>query len=236
MKQRYKWGVLLVNSWLASCTSPTEKQSLEAVAQFYGGSVGFTKGANATTETAVAHGKYLEISLNASGIGKRYSDLQIPASNCAHMVYEKFSPAEQQAYDYLKVSLNDSGGAHAYTFRKTELATAAQAGLDLNAFMIDLQTEDHDKVLKAFNPEVLGAEAQAKLPEQLAKIEQSVASITDYRVEGYAPVTIELGKKEVKLVRFYLTVVHAGKTSRLSLLINPQMHPDQPFLYGMQVA
>jgi hypothetical protein len=234
MKQIYRWGAMLAMSVLASCTSATEKQGLEAVAQFYGGSVGFTKGANATTESSEAQGKYLEISLRASGIGKRYSDLRMPASNCAYMVYNKLAPDEQQGYDYLKVSLKDSADAHAYTFQKSELALAAQAGIDLNAFLIDLQTEDHDKVLKAFNPDVLGAEGQAKLPEQLTKIERALASITNYQIEGYAPVTIKLGKQKVKLVRFYLIVAHAGKSSRMTLVINPQMHPDQPYLYGMQ--
>ena len=235
MKNIYRWCAASAIGLLAGCSSPTEKQGLEAVAQFYGGSVSFTKGANASTDNAEAQGKYLEISINASGLGKRYSDLRMPASNCAYLMYSKLSPAEQKAYDYLKVSLKDSADAHSYAFRKAELAMAAQAGVDLNAFLIDLQTEDHAKVLSAFNPVVLDAASQAKLPEQLAQIEKDLASITDYRVEGYAPVVIKLGKQEVQLVRFYLTVVHSGKTSRVTLVINPEMHPDQPYLYGVQV-
>lgn len=234
MKQINRWCAALVIGSLASCTSPTEKQGLEAVAQFYGGSVSFIKGTNVTTNSTDVQGKYLEVSLNTSGLGKRYSDMRMPASNCAYMVYVKLSPAEQQAYDYLKVNLKDSADAHMFTFRKAELERAARAGVNLNAFLIDLQTEDHDKVLNAFNQEVLDAEGRTKLPGQLAKIEKELASITDYQVEGYAPLTVKLGKRDIQLVRFYLTVVHSGKSTHLTMVINPLRHPDQPFLYGLQ--
>ncbi|MDO7847564.1 hypothetical protein Q5H92_14435 [Hymenobacter sp. M29] len=234
MKQIYTWGVMAAIGLLAGCASPSEKQGLEAVAQFYGGSVSFTKGANVTTTKADAQGKYLEISLHSAGLTKRYSDMRMPASNCAYMVYDKLAPAEQQAYDYLKVSLNDSADAHSYTFRKAELVMVEKAAVDLNAFLIDLQTEDHAKVQNAFNLDILDAAAQKKLPDELAKIEKALAPITDYRVEGYAPVTVEVGNQKVQLVRFYITLVHAGKTSRMALVINPEMHLDQPFLYGIQ--
>jgi hypothetical protein len=234
MKQIYTWGVMAAIGLLAGCASPTEKQGLETVAQFYGGNVSFTKGAQMTTTNSDAQGKYLEISLNSAGLSKRYSDMRIPASNCAYLVYDKLAPAEQQAYDYLKVSLNDSSDAHSYTFRKAELAMVEKAAVDLNALLIDLQTEDHTKLKNAFNLEVLDAAAQKKMPDELTKIEKALTPITDYRVEGYAPVIVEVGNQKVQLVRFYVTVVHADKTIRMTLVINPAMHPDQPFLYGLQ--
>lgn len=234
MKQICKFSALSLIGLLAGCASPSEKQALEAVAQFYGGSVGFTKGTNVTTNGTDAQGKYLEISLNNPALAKRYSDLRMPASNCAYMVYSKLLPAEQQAYDYLKVNLKDSADAHSYVFRKVELETASRAGSDLNSFLIDLQTEDHNKVLNAFNPRVLNAADQAKLPGQLAAIEKQLSPITDCQVQGYSLVNTKVGKQDVQLVRFFVTVVHSGKTSRMVLVINPEMHPDQPFLYGMQ--
>lgn len=233
MKQIYGLWVTPLIGVLASCASPSEKQALEAVVQFYGGSVGSTRGANVTTNSADAQGKYLEISLNNPVLGRRYSDMRMPASNCAYMVYQKLLPAEQQGYDY-KVSLKDSAAAHSYTFRRAELESASQAGNDLNAFLIDLQTEGYNKVLNAFNAGVLDAEDRAKLPEQLAKIEKKLNPITDYQIEGYELISTKLGKQEVQLIRFFVTLVHSGKTSRMVLVINPKMHPDQPFLYGIQ--
>ncbi|GAB3844821.1 hypothetical protein GCM10028822_02510 [Hymenobacter terrigena] len=188
-----------------------------------------------TTEKDAPQGKYLEIDLDNHNLSRNFSDLRLPASNCAYIVYNKLTPQEKQSYDYLKVNLKDSTESHNYTFQRPELEVASAAGSDLNALLINLQTEDHEKILSSFNIETIPAAEQSKVPGMFSKIEKEIFPISDYHIHGNSVFKTSVNQKETELVRFYVTLVHPGRNRRMEFVINPQLHPDQPFLYGLNL-
>ena len=106
---------------------------------------------------------------------------------------------------------------------------------DANALLINLQTEDSVKVLESFNSSFVAPDKRAALPETLGKIERQLKPISNYQVVGSEMGEVKIGGQKSKLVRLFVKVEHAGKWSQMVLTVNPEMHPDQQFLYGLQL-
>ena len=228
------WILLFVVIFGSACTSVTEQQGAEEIMQIYGGSAIVSKGANAATNGGEFQGKYVEVSLDCQGIGKAFSDLRVPASYCAALMYSKMTSAEQQQYSYFKVSLKDLDAAHTFNFKAPELKLINAAAQNINSLLINLQTEDHAKVLQAFNLSAIDKNDRANLSVKVAQVEKSLAPISNYTIVGSSEVNVEIGKQKLRLVRLFTKIEHAGKITRMVFVVNPTLHPDQPFLFGLQ--
>ncbi|MVN77113.1 hypothetical protein GO988_12325 [Hymenobacter sp. HMF4947] len=220
---------------LAGCTSPTEKQGLDAVAQFYGDKVSYSKGSHLSTNAAEPQGKYLEVKVFNTKLSKEFSDLRLPASNCAYLTYSSLAPAERQAYNYVKVTLQDSLTEHSYTFKAPELALATQAATDLDRLMTHFKDRDYNGVVNSFNPATLPPDVRANLPTSLAELEKKTGPVTQYYLQGYALTSAPVAGRSQQLVRLFVTVQRAQKAGKLLAVINPQLRPNEKFLYGLNI-
>lgn len=228
----YLWLPL---SWLASCTTPTEKQGLDAVAQFYGDKVSYSKGSHFSTNAAEPQGKYLEVKVFNAKLSREFADLRLPASNCAYLTYRSLAPVERQAYNYLKVTLQDSLTTHSYTFKAPELALATQAASDLDQLMTRFKDRDYDGVVNSFTPSALPPATRASLPASLAELEKKTGPVTQYYLQGYALTSAPVAGRPQQLVRLFVTVQRAQKPGKLLAVINPQLRPNEKFLYGLNI-
>ena len=185
MKIRLTIISLLALGFLAACSTATEEAGLQEVAEFYGGRVFLKGGAGLSTSATEPQGSYLEVDLNKPGIGKYFSDLQLPASNCAYLVYKHLRPKQRTDYNYFRVVIQDSAASHTYTFSPADLELATQSIDNLNALMFKLQDADFPAIVGKLDPAALGAMSHDSLTANLHRISQRLAPFSSYMVQGF---------------------------------------------------
>jgi hypothetical protein len=224
---------------LAGCSSSTEHSEPLAhakpdeVTAFFGENITYSKGNRAATDEP--KGTYLEITVHDDKLAEQYGDLSLPASNCAYLSYKNLPAAERQQYDYLKVTMQEALGTHSYTFPRAELALATEAATDLDALMTHFKDRNYPAVVNTFNSSAITPAMRTQLPADLATIEQKIGPVQQYYLEGYAPVQVPLAGKQQPLVRLFVTLSHPQKASRALVVINPSLHPQEQFLYGLNM-
>jgi hypothetical protein len=225
----------LIFQGIISCSSVTEERGAKAVADLYGGEVFISKGAGATTATEEFQGAYLKIKIVNPSLLDSFHDLRTPASLSAAIVYGRLTPAERKKYSYFAVGIEGGPDSHEFKFKSPVLISISNALANADALMINMQTEDSVKVLEAFNPIVVAPDKRAELSVMLGKMVRQIKPISNYQVVGSEVGEVEIAKQKSKLVRLFVKVEHAGKWTQIVLAVNPEMHPDQPFLYGLQL-
>ena len=235
MKIRLTIISLLALGFLAACSTATEEAGLQEVAAFYGGRVFLKGGAGLSTSATEPQGSYLEVDLNKPGIGKYFSDLQLPASNCAYLVYKHLRPKQRTDYNYFRVVIQDSAASHTYTFSPADLELATQSIDNLNALMFKLQDADFPAIVGKLDPAALGAMSRDSLTANLHRISQRLAPFSSYMVQGFEVRKTPLAGKPVPIVRFALSVSRQQKsTVPLFVFLNPTPNTAQ-FLCGLRI-
>ena len=225
----------LILTFLSACSTITEEAGFKEVEEFYGGSVFLKKGANVSTIATGPQGSYLEVDLNTPGISKYYRDLQVPASNCAYLVYKHLRPKQRTDYDYFKVTIQDSATSHTYTFSPADLELATQSIDSLNTLMFRLQAADFSTIVNKLNPAALGTMSHDSVVANLRKISQQLAPFNSYMLQGFEVQKVLLAGQSVPIVRFALSVSRVQKTTvPLLVFLNPAPHTTQ-FLCGLRI-
>lgn len=227
--------LLLGLGLLAGCTSNTEQQGIEEVSRFYGGSVGYSKGSNVTTAANEPQGKYLEIKLSDAHLGRRFSDLHMPASNCAYLVYSRLTRDERQGYNYLKVTLSDSGTTHGYSFPILELQAATQAAHNLTVCMDDFEQKEYGALTNIFNPQALGSLPPDSLAPALTRVGRKIGPISRYSLEGYDLANVPIKGQPHQFVRLFVAAQQPLPMRKLLFVIDPRLRRTEKFLYGINL-
>jgi hypothetical protein len=235
MKTILTISLFFVISLLSACSTVTEEAGFKEVSEFYGGSVSFKKGAGISTTATELQGSYLEVDLHTPGIGKYYSNLQVPASNCAYLVYKHLRPKQRSDYDYFKVVIQDSAASHTYTFSPTDLELATTSIGRLNALMFSLQADDTTAIVSKIAPPALGTTSRDSVMANLRRISRRLEPFDDYLVQGFDVRKMPLAGQVVPIVRFALSVSRVQKsTVPLLVFLNPTSHAQQ-FLCGLRI-
>jgi hypothetical protein len=222
-------------SLLSACTSITEEAGFKEVANFYGGSVSFRKGTGISTTATEPQGSYLEVDLTTPGISTYYRDLQLPASNCAYLVYKHLRPKERTDYNYFRVAIQDSTSSHSYTFSPADLELATQSINNLNALLFKLQAADLSAVGNYLDPAALGTMTRDSVASNLRRIGKRLAPFDNYTVQGFEVSKTTLAGEVVPIVRFSVSVSRRQEsTVPLFAYINPKPRTQQ-FLCGLRL-
>jgi hypothetical protein len=225
----------LVLCFLSGCSTVTEEAGFKEIADFYGGSMFLKKGANISTTASEPQGSYLEIDLNRTGISKYYRDMQMPASNCALLIYKNLRPLQRTDYNYFKVVIQDSTASHTYTFSPADLEFATQSLQNLNELMFNLQGEDFSAITSKLDPAAIGTMSRDSVSANLHRVSQALAPFSSYLVQGFDIKKAPLTRKSVPIVRFAISVSREQKnTVPLLVFLNPTPH-TQRFLCGLRV-
>ncbi|MGI4871065.1 MAG: hypothetical protein ACRYFX_07790 [Janthinobacterium lividum] len=218
---------------LAGCSSNSEKQGVDAVTGFYGGTVRYSKGSHFSTDATEPQGEYLEVALDKPGLNRHFSDPRIPASNCAYLVYKQLAPTERQDYSYLKVTLTDSGTTHGYTYPVAGLQLATQAANLLTPLMANLQQHHYHAIANNFNPVGLRAMSPDSLTSLITRIGKEIGPITAYALQGHGIAPITLAGKPQQLVRLFVRISEPAPTRKLLIVVNPSQKADEKYIYGL---
>jgi len=221
---------------LAGCSSPSEKQALYEISEFYGGSVRLSSGRNFSTSGEEPQGHYLAVALDKPGLNRHFADLKLPASNCAYLAFSNLKPAERADYDFVKVTLKDSASTHAYSFSQADLTQALAAGEDLRTLIFNIQGSDYVAAANNFNPDALDTIPRDSLTSIMYRLGTRINPFTEYRIHGFALVREPVGSKPLPLVRLFVSVPRPPEPDHhLLFVINPALSDAEHFLYGMNV-
>lgn len=227
---------LLALALLAGCTSNAEKQAAYEIAEFYGGDVHLTSGRNFTTAKSDPRGHYLAIAVSNPALGRFYDNLQLPASGCAYLAFSNLTPSQQQSYDYVKVTLQDSSSEHRYTFTSQQLQQVLQAATSLRTLIFNIQNSDYLAAANDFNPDALGTMPRDSLPNLMNKVGNRLNPFTEYRVHGFQLTELPVAGKPLPLMQLFVSVPRPPEPDRfLVVTINPAMSDTEHFLYGIKI-
>ncbi|WP_345238360.1 hypothetical protein [Hymenobacter saemangeumensis] len=173
--------------------------------------------------------------MESPGLAQRYDDLQLPASNCALLVYQGLTGNEHERYDYYKITVADSSSSHSYSFARAEVAQAAQAAGLLTTIMANMQQEDYAAAARTLHPIALQGLSPDSVTALLAKVGRGLAPLRDYDLHGYKIVSEQVSGQPLELVQLYLSVPATPESRRLLVVINPQAEASTPFLYGFNL-
>lgn len=218
---------------LAGCSSNPEKQDADAVANFYGGTVRYAKGSHFSTNADEPQGTYLEVTLDKPGLGRHFSDLRIPASNCAYLTYQQLPQAERQAYSYLKVSLTDSGITHRYTYPVAGLQLAVQATSLLTPLVAQLQQHQYQALAANFNPVGLHPMSPDSLTALLTRVGQEIGPISAYSLQGHDVASVTLAGKSQQVVRLFVRITEPAPARKLLVVVSPSQPANGKYIYGL---
>ena len=228
------WLLLLV--LLAGCTSPSEKQALYEISEFYGGSVRLSSGRNFSTSGDEPKGHYLAVALNSPGLGRHFDDLRLPASNCAYLAFSNLKPSEREGYDFVKVTLQDSASTHGYTFSQQQLRQALAAAEDLRTLIFNIQGSDYVAAANNFNPDALGTMPRDSLPALMQRLGTRINPFTEYRIHGFKLEQVPIQGQPKPLMSLYVSVPRPPEPDHyLEVVINPAMADNEHFLYGFNL-
>ncbi|MDJ0364007.1 hypothetical protein QMK33_02495 [Hymenobacter sp. H14-R3] len=219
---------------LAGCTSDAENKALHVVEKFYGGHATYLKGSHFSANAREPQGKFLQLSLGDVDFASTYgTDLEVPAANCAYLLYHQMTAAERTAYDYLSIKLIEGQASHTLPFSMASLALADQGVSRLTTIMAALQRQDYQYVVARLDPAAFGATSPGNMPPRLAAITQQLTPLASYQLLGYARVNGRTPSQHN--LRFYLTVPGPTKPRALWLTLNPRLGPNDPFLIGLHL-
>ena len=237
MKRLITLVLLSFLGFLPACISSTEEAGIQEISEMYGGRTLLKKGTGVSTSGG-PQGSYLEVDLETRGISKYYDDMQLPASNCAYLVYKHLTPHERPDYNYFKVSIQDSASAHTYTFLPADLELAAKAGSNLNSLLFALQGQDYATVSAHLDPAALGTASPDSATSKLRKIMSLLAPLKEtaaYKVQGFRIEKATLAGQPVPLVGFLISVPRPPERSAILIAyLNPKPRA-QRYLYGLRV-
>lgn len=237
MKRLVTLMLLAFLSFLPACLSSTEEAGMQEISEMYGGRTLFKKGTGVSTGGG-PQGSYLEVDLATRGISKYYSDMQLPASNCAYLVYKHLTPHERPDYNYFKISIQDSTSAHTYTFLPAELELADKAGRNLNSLLFALQGQDYASVSAHLDPAALGGASPDSAASRLRKIMALLAPLKETaacKVQGFKLEKATLAGQPTQLVGFLIAVPRPPERSvLLAAYLNPTPR-GQRYLCGLRV-
>ena len=227
---------LLALAVLAGCASNAEKQAAYEIAEFYGGSVRLTSGRNFSAGGSEPQGHYLAITLKNPALNRYFDDLRLPASNCAYLAFNNLKPTERTSYDFVKVTLQDSVGAHTYTFSQQQLRQALAAAEDLRTLIFNIQGSDYVAAANNFNPDALDTMPRDSLPILMQRLGTRLNPFTEYRIHGFGTEQIPIKGKPKPLMSLYVSVPRPPEPDHyLEVVINPEMSDTQHFLYGFNL-
>jgi hypothetical protein len=228
------WLLLVV--LLAGCSSPSEKQALYEISEFYGGSVRLSAGRNFSTSSDEPKGHYLAVALNNPSLSRHFEDLRLPASNCAYLAFSNLKPTEREDYDFVKVALRDSASTHSYSFSQSDLKQALAAGENLRTLIFNIQGSDYVAAANNFNPDALGTMPRDSLPSVMYRLGTRLNPFTEYRIHGFALVREPARGEPLPLVRLFVSVPRPpAPDHHLMVIINPAMSDAEHFLYGLNM-
>ena len=221
---------------LAGCSSPSEKQALYEISEFYGGSVRLSSGRNFLANSDELKGHYLSVALDKPSLSRHFADLRLPASNCAYLAFSNLKPTERADYDFVKVALKDSTGTHLYSFPQADLTQALAAGEDLRTLIFNIQGSDYVAAANNFNPDALGTMPRDSLTSVMYRLGTRINPFTEYRIHGFTLVREAVRGQPLPLVRLFVSVPrHPDPDHHLLFVINPAMSDAEHFLYGLNV-
>jgi hypothetical protein len=236
MTLKFTFRIVLL-AFLGGCSSAAEKQALYEVSEFYSGNVNMTKGSNFSTNGEEPQGHYLAVTLNSPGLSRHYSTPQLPASNCAYLVFSNLTPPEREEYDYLKVTVSDSGSTHTYTYQKPQLQQALTAATNLRTLIFNIQSKEYSAAAANFNPAALGTLPHDSVSSILRTIGRRLNPFTEYRLHGFNLENFPIKGRPQQLVRLYISVPRQPEPDHfLTAVINPKLSDTQQFLYGLDMA
>ncbi|RZK33250.1 MAG: hypothetical protein EOO57_13595 [Hymenobacter sp.] len=139
-------------------------------------------------------------------------------------------------FDFVKVTLQDSVGAHVYTFSQPQLKQALAAAENLRTLIFNIQASDYVAAANNFNPDALDTTPRDSLPNLMLRMGTRLNPFTEYRIHGFSLAQIPIKGQPKPLMSFYVAVPRAPEPDHhLEVVINPAMSDTKHFLYGFNL-
>lgn len=211
-------GFLIV--FLASCgnllISKTEKEAVNEVLKFYGGTCNYSFGfatKNGSSE------KYFELEIRKSQLVETYSKApEIPASNIAYLFYKNLKN-EQSKYDNIRVKIDlEDGQSHEYKYDALELNEVINTIPILNETSAKIKNQDFIGIFNSFDDSARVGLDENKLKAFLSPYDSAYGTIKQTQFQGFSFLKDEFNNQ--KIIQLYGVMQRTRENTPITVLVS----------------
>ena len=220
--------LILILILFSNCTSTTEEEGIDEVAEFYNCQVSFTKGISASTSDD--DGSYFEITLSGDHL-KKYN-LEDVAKNAARIFFLSLNDDEKEQYNYISVIVEAENKSIGLKSTKEDLAliiSKQKLYFDISEF---IKNNNYEKFFNLLNPDVLSEIDKDTMSFKLNQIEPNFGKITETIILGYDFIETEYNNKSLSLIRF--KGIQKCEKQNLNFLIVTSREKEDNLIYGFK--
>jgi phage terminase large subunit-like protein len=221
-------GLLLC---LFGCTPSVSQTGVNAITEFYGGGVNAKVGISSSTDSTARQGRYVELELRNNNLGQTYSDLSIPASNCAYLFYHNISEQEKQKYTFIKSTLNIQDVTFSQTYSIKELAAVEASQSQFDEIRQWIKSGEYDKLLGRIERKNIPAAAIEQIKTILADFDKQHGRTITYELVGFK--FVEHPQDKHKLLSLLGIVRKERTTGQINVTIDPAASISDAYIVGM---
>lgn len=224
---------ILLLSLIAGCNSKTESKGINDVVEFYGGTISYTKGFNASTGNDAENGKFAEIRLNSPAIAQNFSSPDLPASNCAYLFYHALTSGEKKDYSFIRVIIQENNRETKYVYPIDELDKVERAFPTLLRSVQYIKEGNVEKFRSLLNPLLSeNAPKMDTLRHEMMALDSAYGKVKDHWPLGFSFSHVDTAGKTIRLVRLTATLVREKQNRAFRLSIDPDAKEQNIYGYG----
>lgn len=219
-----------------SCSNKinSEPEGVRNIAAYYGGKVVFSEGVSVPSGDDRIQGRYYEIILSGvdESVWSYYGTLDLPASNCAYLLYHSLSLDEKKKYEFVRIRIKSKNASGKYDFPVDDLAQAEKAEQRSNDLILMLKKGRYNDFMRSRSAESGPASEWIQQIPLLEDIDNKYGRIKSFNLHGFNSVGKDADGKIKWFVRLSGVLIREKQNTAFSLIIDPTVGRKEKCLHG----
>ncbi len=220
-------GILLLQL-CTGCTSTGESKGIDKILGMYGGSATWSKGIVASTDKNELYGKFFEVRVSGADIG---DDMNLPASNCALLMYQSFSDAEKNAYSFVRIIITKGGKEFRHDFPKDRLGVVEKELVKLNQVVKLLKGQKYEALLGMFDTSAVKDANKGSFEKEQFEIDSTFGKINDYATQGFMFFNEDINGEIKEVLKLSAILIREKQNTNFNIVVDSQK--SEKSLWGM---
>lgn len=214
--------------------SASEPNGVQAIANYYGGKVVYSEGILVSSNEDKVQGKYFGITLTEvnESIWSYYGSFDLPASNCAYLLYHSLSPKKKNECSFVRVVIEGAKSKGKYDFTAADLIEAEKAVQMSDNLIEIIKQGDYDGFIQKRSGE---ADPKGEWVQQiplLRDVDSKYGKPKGFNIHGFKSVGKNIDGRIKWFVRVSGVLIRQRENTVFSLTIDPSVQLSDKYLYG----
>ena len=204
----------------SGCASQTVPQGIKDILAFYGGSVNYSVGVSVSSGNSENSGKFYQIVLDSTDVKKYFESEDLPASNCAYILYHSLSGKEKSDYSFIRIIISEYSRSEKYDFRMERLHQVEQCMPTLTRVVDCLKYSRYRMLRTLFSPSIPADSIDDKKIEQPnMAIDSAYGHVSKFTMNGFYFTSPEIAGRSTSLVHIAGVLIREKQNTNFSVSV-----------------